>query len=55
MTEANPGDRELHLEYTDPFHSPTERMGSEDSMRRGCSWSTSAARCAARSIAASFT
>ena len=34
MTEANPGDRELHLEYTDPFHSPTERMGSEDSMRR---------------------
>ena len=34
MTEANPGDRELHLEYTDPFHSPTERMGSEDSIRR---------------------
>ena len=20
MTEANPGDRELHLEYSDPFH-----------------------------------
>ena len=34
MTEANPGDRELHLEYSDPFQSATERMGSEDSMRR---------------------
>ena len=34
MTEANPGDRELHLEYSDPFHSPTERLGSEASMRR---------------------
>ena len=34
MTEANPGDRELHLEYSDPFQSPTERLGSEDSMRR---------------------
>ena len=34
MTEANPGDRELHLEYSDPFQSPTERMGSKDSMRR---------------------
>ena len=34
MTEANPGDEELHLEYSDPFHSATERMGSEDSMRR---------------------
>ena len=34
MTEANPGDRELHLEYSDPFQSPTERLGSEDSIRR---------------------
>ena len=34
MTEANPGDQELHLEYSDPFHSATERMGAEDSMRR---------------------
>ena len=34
MAEANPGDRELHLEPTDPFHSPTERMGTESSMRR---------------------
>ena len=34
MTEANPVDRELHLEYSDPFHSPTERLGSEASMRR---------------------
>ena len=34
MTEANPGDRELHLEYSDPFQSPTERLGSEAGMRR---------------------
>ena len=34
MTEANPGDGELHLESSDPFQSPTERMGSEASMRR---------------------
>ena len=34
MTEANPGDGELHLEYSDPFHSATESMGSEASMRR---------------------
>jgi hypothetical protein len=34
MTEANPGDGELHLEHSDPFHSATERMGSEVSMRR---------------------
>ena len=34
MTEANPSDRELHLEYSDPFQSPTERLGSEASMRR---------------------
>ena len=34
MTEANPGDRELQLKYSDPFHSPTEMMRSEDSMRR---------------------
>ena len=34
MAEANPGDIELHLEPTDPFHSPTERMGTESSMRR---------------------
>ena len=34
MAEANQGDQELHLEYSDPFHSATERMGSEASMRR---------------------
>ena len=34
MAEANPGDRELHLEYSDPFQSPTERLGSEAGMRR---------------------
>ena len=34
MTEANPGDGELHMEYSDPFHSATESMGSEASMRR---------------------
>ena len=34
MTEPNPGDRELHLEYSDPFQSATERLGSEAGMRR---------------------
>ena len=34
MAEANQGDRELHLEYSDPFQSPTERLGSEAGMRR---------------------
>ena len=34
MAEANQGDQELHLEYSNPFHSATERMGSEASMRR---------------------
>ena len=34
MTETNPGDGQLHLEYSDPFQSATERMGTEDSMRR---------------------
>ena len=34
MSEANPSDGELHLEYSDPFHSATERIGAEDSMRR---------------------
>ena len=29
-----PSDREFHLEYSDPFHSPTEMLGSEASMRR---------------------
>ena len=29
-----PSDREFHLEYSDPFQSPTERLGSEASMRR---------------------
>ena len=53
MTEANPGDRELHLESSDPFQSPTERLGSEVGCG-GCSWSTSAARCAARSIAVRY-
>ena len=34
MTEANPSDRELHLEHSDPFQSPTERLGSEAGMRK---------------------
>ena len=34
MTEANPGNQELHLEYSDPFQSPTERLGTEAGMRR---------------------
>ena len=34
MAEANQGDQELHLEYSDPFQSPTERLGSEAGMRR---------------------
>ena len=29
-----PSDREFHLEYSDPFQSATERLGSEASMRR---------------------
>ena len=29
-----PSDREFHLEYSDPFQSATERMGSEAGMRR---------------------
>ena len=34
MAETNSGDSELHLEYSDPFQSATELMGSQDSMRR---------------------
>ena len=34
MSEANAEDKDQHLEYSDPFQSPTELMGSDTSMRR---------------------
>ena len=34
MSEENKEDRSLHLQFSDPFRSPTELMGNEASMRR---------------------
>ena len=34
MSDHNAEDKDLHLQFSDPFRSPTELMGSKTSMRR---------------------